>query len=194
VIRALPLLTVALLATPALAASQEAGLAVEVAGGLAVPTGSLSSGTGTGESVSAGSSLGISFVSPRSERLALRLGFTQHRFGCSDAGCGTPDEYVVTGLNVGMRASLLPGASAAPWLGAALISARAETQGLAAPDDGVSSHALGLEVGGGFVVPAGQAASLRPAVAWALANPKLPGGETLSLRYFTAQLILEVRF
>lgn len=180
--------------TPALAVGQSADLAIEVAGGVSIPTNSLSSGTSTGEGVTAGPSLGISLVVPRSDRVALGLGFTQHRFGCTDAGCSDPDRYVVTGLNLGLRVSLMPGSAVDPWLSAGLITATVETPGLPAPNDGVSSTAMGGDVGAGLTIVAGRAVSLRPAVGWALANPELPDGDTLALRYLTAHLIIEVRF
>lgn len=182
------------LTAPTATSGQEAGLAVEIAGGAAIPIGDLATGTGTGEGVEVGPSLGVSFVSPRSDRLALRVGFTQHRFGCTAAGCTDPDEYVVTGLNLGLRASLLPGRSIDPWLAAALVSARVESRGLPGPNDGVSSTALGPEVAAGLAIVAGRAVSVRPAIAWATASPELPGGETLALRYLTAHLVLEIRF
>ena len=191
---ALALSLVLAVASPTFVAAQEAGLAIEVAGGFAIPVSSLSSGTGVGEGVSAGPSLGVSFVSARSERVDLRIGFTQHRFGCSEAGCADPDEYVVTGLNLGLRASLFPGGPVDPWLSAALITSRAETPGLPAPNDGVSSTAFGAEVGTGLAIVAGRAVSLRPGVAWAFANPELPGSDELALRYLTTHLVIEIRF
>ncbi len=180
--------------TPVLAAGQSAALAIEVAGGVAIPTGSLASGTSTGEGVTAGPSLGVSFVVPRSDRVALGLGFTQHRFGCTDAGCGDPDRYVVTGLNLGLRVSLVPGSAVDPWLSAGLITAKVESPGLPAPNGGVSSTAMGGEAGAGLAIVAGRAVSLRPAVGWAFASPDLPDGDTLALRYLTARLVIEVRF
>lgn len=174
--------------------AQTSGIGIEVAGGVSIPTGGLSSGDGVGEGVASGPSLGVALVNHRSDRVSVALGFTQHRFGCSDAGCGDPDEYVVTGLNLGARISLLPGRRIEPRVGFGLITATVESRGLPSPDDGVSSTAVGGEVRAGLSIGLTPSVSLQPIAAWALANPSLPGGDELALRYMTAHLALEVRF
>lgn len=186
------LLLTAVVAGPA--AAQESRLVLEVHGGAAVPIGALKDGTGPGEGTAADASVSVTFVLPGTGRRGLYGGFSQHRFGCEDAGCASGGRYVATGFNIGFRIALLQGYSTVPWVRVGAITSKVETGDLAGPDAGVSDLAFGGEVGLGAYIGSRSPVAVVPAVLFSIANTKLPSGSTLSLRYVTAQLGIAFAF
>jgi len=174
-------------------AAQDAPIVLEVAGGAAMPVGSFADGTAPGEGTEAGASLSVNFVLPRSGRPSIYLGFSQHRFGCSAAGCADGGEYVATGFNVGMRFALLRGHRAVPWVRVGGITTRVETPDLPAPDAGVSDLGFGGEAGLGVYV-GWERIAVQPMLTFSAVGSKLPGGETLGLRFLTGQLAVAFPF
>lgn len=177
--------------TPALAA-QQAGLVLEVGGGAVVPLGEFADGAGEG--TDAGPSLSIAFARPGTGRRTLYLGFSQHRFGCEEAGCAPGGRYVATGFDLGLRFALVTGRAAIPWIRVGAITTRVETEDLAGPDAGVSDLGFGGEFGAGVYIGRGRAVALNPGVRFAAVNTVLPGGGTLAMRYLVAQLALAIAF
>ena len=173
--------------------AQEAPLVLEVAGGGALPTGPFADGTALGEGVDPGASLRVSFVLPRRGRPAIYAGFSQHRFGCHDAGCAAGGTFVATGFNLGIRLALLRGHRVTPWLGVGAVTTRVETGDLPAPNQGVSDLGFGGEAGAGLYVGWDRIA-LQPMVTWTMVDSDLPGGSTLGLRFLAAHLALAFPF
>ena len=191
VVLAVTLSTLAML--PGAGAAQDAPIVFEVAGGAAVPVGSFADGTGAGEGAEAGASLSVNFVLPRSGRPSIYLGFSQHRFGCTEAGCADGGEYVATGFNVGVRFTLLRGHTAVPWIRLGGITTRVETPDLPAPDTGVSDLGFGGEAGVGVYV-GWERIAIQPMLTFSTVGSTLPGGETLGLRFLTGQLAVAFPF
>ena len=96
--------------------AQESPLVLELHGGVAVPVRTFSDGTAVGEGAASGASFGIDFALPGGGRWTPYVGFSQHRFGCEDAGCAGGDPYVDTGFHVGFRITPLPGHRVLPWI------------------------------------------------------------------------------
>lgn len=174
--------------------AQDSPLALEIHGGLAVPVGSFADGTGVGEGAEPGPSLSVFYGLSQSNRRTIYLGFSQHRFDCESAGCPTDMPYVATGFHLGMRVALLPGRVVVPWLRVGAVTARVETDGLAAPDAGVSSLGFGAEAGGGLTIRLGDVLSIVPSATYGSVNSELPGGTDLGLRFLAAQLGIALYF
>ena len=182
----------ALLAGPVRA--QDAPLVLEVHGGVAAPLGSFANGTDPGEGTSAGPSLSVAFVLPGSGRRGTYVGFSQHRFGCEDAGCPAGGRYVATGFDLGWRFRLVRTGPAIPWLRAGAITTRVETGDLGGANAGVSDLGWGFELGAGAYLGTERAVALNPGVRWARVWTELPGGETLSMQYLIAQVAIAFAF
>lgn len=190
------LLALGLLAitAPAPIAAQDSPLILELRGGMASPMGTFRDGTTVGDGAEPGPSLSVLFGVRRSRRQMIYLGFSQHRFDCEAIGCPSDTPLVATGFNVGLRVALLPGRTIGPWLRAGLVTMRVETDGLPAPNAGVSSLGLGAEAGAGLHIRLGSVLAFTPAVAYSALNSKLPGGTDLGLRYLTTQFGLALSF
>ena len=91
------------------AAAQESALVAEAHVGAAVPVGSLATGDREGEGATAALSFGVDFALPGGSRWVPYVGFSQHRFGCVDAGCAEGEPYVATGFHGGYRIVPFPG-------------------------------------------------------------------------------------
>lgn len=170
--------------------AQDATPFFEVQGGAAFPTGDFRDGSDPGEGTSAGPSLQVVFAVPSAGWRTLYVGFSQHRFACEAAGCDAEGRYVATGFNAGLRIVPVQG-TVTPWIRVGGITTRVETRDLAAttrgtPYAGVSDLGFGGEAGLGLMVRLG------PSMAWSASGlvstvaSRLPGGETLDLRYVTA--------
>jgi len=179
-------------ATGADAGAQDAPLIVEAHGGAAIPFGDFRDGDGPGEGAATGPSLSVAFAFPSGSWRTLYTGFSQHRFGCADAGCAEDGRYVATGFNLGLRIVPIPSGPVAPWIQLGAISTRVETGDLAATsegadDDGVSDLGFGGEVGVGVLVRLGRSVGWSATGLISAVDSDLPGGAALPLRYFTAQ-------
>lgn len=178
-------------AVPALA--QDSALLLEVSAGAAVPVSSFADGARTGEGAETGAAFGLGFTLPRSDRIALYLGFDQQRFGCEPAGCTDGGTYVATGFDVGLRFALLTGDTFVPWIRVTGITTRVETRELPDPNQGVSELGWGFEAGAGAFIGT-SSIGVNPMVTYSSVNSDLPGGDPLGLRYVTASLGLVLPF
>ena len=174
-------------------AAQEAALVLEVHGGAAVPVGAFANGSAPGEGVSAGSSLSVDFLLPGTGWRGLYAGFSQHRFGCEDAGCAGDGRIIATGFDVGVRIALLRGRSLVPWIRIGAITTRVETDDLGGANVGVSALGFGGELGVGVFLGRGTW-GVSPGVRYALVGTELPGGSTMDMRYVVAQLAATLAF
>ena len=192
-----PVLAGAALAAWSLAiegSGQESALVLEAHAGASVPLAHFSSGTREGEGTGAGASLGVDFALPGGGRWTPYVGFSQHRFGCADAGCAQDGRYVATGFHGGYRIVPLPGRSVLPWVRLGVITTRVETGALGGANVGVSKLGVGGEVGAGVHVGAASVIALNPSVRLAAVNTRLPGGALLRMRYLVADLAVVLSF
>lgn len=179
-----------LVVTVAPSAAQNTTPFFELQGGAAFPVGDLRDGSDPGEGTSAGPSLQVVFAVPSGGWRTLYMGFFQHRFGCEAAGCDAEGRYVATGFNAGLRIVPVRGA-VTPWIRLGAITTRVETGDLAAttrgtPYAGVSDLGFGGEAGLGLMVPLGTSVAWSASGLVSTVGSRLPGGETLHLRYVTA--------
>ena len=180
-------------AAPASLSAQGAPLTVETRLGAAVPVSSFSGGDGVGEGASPGVGFGVEVTLATGWR-TWYAGFSQLRFGCRDAGCPAGDPYVATGVNAGIRVSLLPGARVAPWVGLGALTTRVESPGVRGSPEGVSELGFGAEAAAGLWLRASRYVAVTPAVRVSRVGTDLPGGERLSVRYVVLDLGLALTF
>jgi hypothetical protein len=181
-------------ALPGATAGQESPLVVEAHGGAAVPVGSFSTGVREGEGATAGLSFGVDFALPGGGRWVPYVGFSQHRFGCVDAGCAEGEPYVATGFHGGYRIVPFPGRAVLPWVQLGALTTRVETDALGGPHTGVSELGVGGEVGLGVHFGGASQVAVTPAVRLAAVNSRLPGGAVLRLRYLVADVAVVLSF
>ena len=174
--------------------AQEAPLVLEVRGGVAAPLGSFSNGARVGEGAAPGPSFGVDFVLPGAGRRSFYVGFSQHRFGCADAGCPSDEPYVATGFHAGYRIALLMNRSIFPWIRVAVVTTRVETDGLGGSNTGVSELGFGGELGVGVYIGSASPVAINPGVRLAAVNTMLPGGELLRMRYLVADVAIALAF
>ena len=175
-------------------AGQESPLILEVHGGLAAPIGSFRDGSGDGEGAAPGASLSVDFVLTGQGRRGLYAGFSQHRFGCEDAGCSAGGRYVATGFDVGFRFKLRREGDAIPWIRIGGITTRMETDDLGGANVGVSDLGFGGEVGAGVHIGGASPLAISPGVRFAAVSSTLPGGSSLGLRYLVVQVAAVLAF
>jgi hypothetical protein len=189
------LAALALAAAPARLRAQGAALTVEGRGGVAVPLAAFADGSRIGEGTGAGAAFGVEVALRAGQgRRTLYAGFSQLRFGCRDAGCPAGEPYVATGVNAGLRLTLLPGHRVLPWVGVGALTTRVESPGVRGSPPGVSTLGYGGEISAGLYLGAGRSVALTPAVRYTRAGTELPGGASLALRYLVADLGLVLAF
>lgn len=188
------LASLALLLAPAVAAAQAAPLVVEVRGGASVPVLSFADGDRPGEGVGGGPSLSVEFAFSGSSRRTLTVGFSQHRFACEDAGCAANEEYVATGMNLGLRLNLATTGDVIPWIRLGGRSVRVELPERGTRPAGTSKLGFGGEAGVGIYIGTFRSLALNPGFRVAAVNTRLPGGETLRMRYWVADLGFALAF
>ena len=184
--------------TAAPSAAQDATPFLEVQGGAAFPVGDFRDGVDPGEGTSTGPSLQVVFGLPSGGWRTFYMGFSQHRFECEAAGCDTGGRYVATGFNAGLRIVPVQG-TVTPWIRVGAITTRVETRDLAAttrgaPYAGVSDLGFGGEAGLGLMVRMGSSVAWSASGLVSTVGSRLPGGETLDLRYVTAHTGLTLVF
>ncbi|GMV07437.1 MAG: hypothetical protein AMXMBFR53_37120 [Gemmatimonadota bacterium] len=184
----------ALVSAPSPGAAQGAPLTVEARVGGVLPQGAFADGAGVGEGAAAGPVFGVEVTLLSSGWRGLYAGFSQARFGCDDAGCPTGEPYVATGVNVGLRISLLPGRRVIPWIGGGALTTRVESPGVRGDVRGISSLGYGGEVGVGLWLRTAGSLALTPSLRYARATTELPGGTSLTLRYLVADLGFALTF
>ena len=192
-------------ATPSSVLAQDASLALEILGGASIPVASFASGTGVGEGTTAGPSFGVLLTQTGVGRRTTYVGFSQHRFGCVDAGCPSDGDYVATGVNLGFRFALFRSGPVLPWISVGGLTARVESPGVHRTPTGTASHSFdspagvsslgyGAEAGVGLYIGAGRSIALDPQVRFANVGVDLPGEQRLTLRTVVVSLALVLAF
>ncbi len=138
--------------------------------------------------------MGIDFAFSGQGRRAFYVGFSQHRFGCRDAGCPSDAKYVATGFNAGFRFDLLTRGEVIPWIRVGAVTTRLETDPFPGYDGGVSDLGIGGEVGLGLFVGMWNPVALNPGIRLSAVNTELPGGSLLRMRYLVADLSIALSF
>ena len=179
---------------PAESRGQSAPMLMELRGGVAAAVGSFASSGRTGEGAGAGPAAGVTLAFPGEGRRTFYVGFSQHRFGCGDAGCAPDASYVATGFDMGFRFNLRSSGTVLPWVRVGALTTRLETKTLPVPDRGVSRLGVGGEVGVGVYVGAMSPIAFNPGLRYTAVNTELPGGELLRMRYVVTDLALVVAF
>ncbi|MDP2958387.1 MAG: hypothetical protein Q8N53_18310 [Longimicrobiales bacterium] len=189
------LAALALATAPSRLQAQGATLSAEARAGVAVPLASFADGSSVGEGTGAGSAFGVEVaLRPGQGRRTLYAGFSQLRFGCKAAGCPAGEPYVATGVNAGLRLTLLPGHRVLPWVGVGALTTRVESPGVRGSPPGVSTLGYGGEISAGLYLGAGRSVAFTPSVRFVRAGTELPGGASLSLRYLVADLGVVLAF
>lgn len=176
----------AFLPTPA--TGQGAPLTVESRIGAAVPLSTFANGTDVGEGTTTGAVFGVELALSTHGRRTWYAGFSQARYGCRDAGCPAGDDYVVTGVNAGVRLTLLQGHRALPWVGLGVTTVQVESPGVTGSPAGVSDLGFGGEVAAGLYLRAGRWVAFTPAVRLSQTRTDLPGGHQVRIRSLAADL------
>lgn len=176
-------------------ASAQSTLVVEARGGVAIPTGSFSTGPGGGRLAEA-PAVGVQFQLLRGARTYLTLGFAQVRVDCSRDGC--PSRWVATQWDAGVRVELAPG-TVVPWIRAGVVSPTVERvprlDGSGAPlRPGTSDRGWGGEAGAGVRVAVSERLSLSPGARFVAVDVGRGGDASLRMRYVVADLGLVVGF
>jgi hypothetical protein len=175
-------------------AAQEAPIIVEGHGGVAIPVGTFSNGTRPGEGTAPGPSFGVDFAAAGGGRWTPYIGFSQHRFGCEDAGCASGGQLVATGFRAGLRLVPFPSRAVLPWLGMGVLTTHVEAGDLGPANAGLSELGVGGELGVGVHIGAASQIALAPAVRVAAVNARLPAGAVLRMRYLVADVALVLSF
>lgn len=180
---------------PDSARGQEGGFTFQVGGGAAIPVGDFRSREGWEGKTGAGMSFGMAFSFPLKGPLDLYLGFSQHRFHCSEGVCSGDEDFVATGFDAGLRL-LLRREGVSPWLRATLHAPRVEAELV---EEGrkvsrTSDGAAGLEVGGGVLIRVAQRLSLSPGIRFGMVDLPFPDRPALEPRYLVADLALVLGF
>jgi hypothetical protein len=180
-------------ASPSAVGAQASPL-VEVRGGASSSVAHFRSGTRIGEGVGSGASFGVDFILSGKGRRSTYLGFSQHRFGCANAGCAAGHQFVATGLDGGFRFGLCTKCLVSPWVRFGALTTRVESGGLPGSPAGVSRLAFGGEAGIGVYIGAQRAVALNPGLRFAAVNTTLPGGALLRMRYAVLDVGLALAF
>jgi len=182
------------MASPETLAGQDSPLVVEARGGAAIPIRSFARGTDPGEGTSAGASFGADIALAGGGRWTPYVGFSQHRFGCEDAGCVAGGRYVATGFHGGARFLPFPSWPVLPWLGVGAVTTHVETGDLGGANAGLSKLGVGGEAAFGVHIGSASRVALNPAVRYVALSSELPGGATLDMRYLVADVAVALSF
>ena len=181
-------------ASPSAMGAQASPLVVEVRGGASTSVAHFRSGTRIGEGAGSGASFGVDFILSGAGRRSTYVGFSQHRFGCVNAGCASGHQFVATGFDGGFRFGLCTRCLVSPWLRLGALTTRVESGGLPGSPAGVSRLAFGGEAGFGVYIGARSAVALNPGLRFAAVNTRLPGGALLRMRYAVLDIGLALSF
>jgi opacity protein-like surface antigen len=155
---------------PAASEGQLPRLIAEGRLGAAVPTGDLSGESPEG-GANAGPSFGAGFAFAVRGGLYVNLGFSQHRFGCSE-GCAGLGDLAATGFDLALRYGFVAG-PVLPYVraGALPYTVEGSAQGEAEVDP-LSDHVWGWELGGGVGVPLSEHVHLSPGLRYVSMDPR----------------------
>ncbi len=155
---------------PAASEGQLPRLFAEGRFGAAVPTGDLSEDSPQGGATT-GPSFGAGFAFAVRGGLYVNLGFSQHRFGCSD-GCSGLGDLAATGFDLALRYGFVAG-PVLPYVraGALPYTVEGSTEGDTGGDP-LSDHVWGWELGGGVGVPLSEHVHLSPGLRYVSMDPR----------------------
>ena len=191
---ALAIMLVGSLLNPSRGDAQISPLQWEVRGGAWIPNTDLVGARGFEGAASADASFGVHFVL-RSGLISYVVGFSEHRFGCTQVQCGEAVDLVSTAWDLGMRVNLRAD-GIVPWVSlgasAALFDARVDTGNGVQRED--SDRGWGYEAGAGFLIPVGGPFALNPGVRYGRSDVDFASRGTLETRYFIADVGLVLAF
>jgi hypothetical protein len=176
------------------ASAQDSTVIVEARGGAAIPAGDFADGTAPGEGATARVSFGVDIAVAGGGRWTPYVGFSQHRFGCEDAGCAARGEYVATGFHAGARFVPMPDWAVLPWLGGGVVTTHVEAEDLGPASAGLSDLGVGGEVAVGVHIGSASRIALSPSLRWVMVSPRLPSGTDLGMRYLVADVGVALSF
>lgn len=174
--------------------AQDSALLVEARGGVAIPVRDFADGMDPGEGATTGASFGVDFALAGGGHLTPYIGFSQHRFGCEEAGCVADGAYVATGFHAGMRFVPMPDWPVLPWLGGGVMTTHVEAEDLGSANDGLSDLGVGGEVVLGLHIGSGSRIAVSPSVRWVTVSAQLPSGIDLQMRYLVADVGVALSF
>ena len=168
-------------------------LQMELNAGASVPVGTFAGAQGWEAEASSDASFGVHFALT-SGHLGYRVGFSEHRFTCSPAGCGEETNLVSTAWDVGVRVNLRT-SGVVPWLQIGVIAALVEAD-LATLDSGGAStterresdRGWGYEVGGGLLIPLASRFGVNPGVRYGRVDPEFESRGVLRERYLVVDI------
>lgn len=182
------------LLTPDKGDAQLSPLQWELGGGAWIPNADLVGAQGFEGAAKAAASFGVHFVL-RSGLISYVVGFSEHRFSCTQTKCGEAVDFVSTAWELGLRVNFRE-AGIVPWVSvgasAALFEARVGTGNAVASED--SDRGWGFELGAGVLVPVGGPFALNPGVRYGRSDVAFASRGTLETRYFIANLGLVLAF
>ena len=139
-------------------------------------------------------SFGVHFML-RSGLISYVVGFSEHRFGCTQVQCGEAVDFVSTAWDLGVRVNLRQ-AGIVPWVSlgasAALFAAHVETGNDVATEG--SDRGWGYEAGVGVLVPLGGPFLVNPGVRYGRSDADFAARGTLETRYIVADVGLVLAF
>ncbi len=191
---ALAIMLMGSLLNPSRGGAQISPLRWEARGGTWIPNADLVGAQGFEGAATADASFGVHFVL-RSGVISYVVGFSEHRFGCTQTQCGEAVDFVSTSWDLGMRVHLRA-AGIVPWVSlgasAALFEARVET-GNGLMREG-SDRGWGYEAGAGFLIPVVGPFALNPGVRYGRSDVDFASRGTLETRHIIADLGLVLAF
>ena len=179
---------------PSRSGAQISPLRWEVRGGAWIPNADLVGAPGFEGAASAAASFGTHVVL-RSGPISYVVGFSEHRFGCTQTRCGEAVDFVSTAWDLGIRINLRS-VGIVPWVGlgasAALVDARVGTGSAVQRED--SDRGWGYEAGAGLLIPIGGLLALNPGLRYGRTDVAFASRGTLETRYFIADVGLVLAF
>ena len=133
--------------------AQISPLQLEVGGRAWIPNADLVGAPGFGGEASAGASFGVHFILKRGF-ISYVVGFSEHRFGCTQVRCGEEVDFVSTAWDLGVRVNfrqegIMPRVS----LGASAAVVDAHVDSVSVVLTEASDRGWVYEVGAGVLVP-----------------------------------------
>ncbi|RMH17774.1 MAG: hypothetical protein D6701_07170 [Gemmatimonadetes bacterium] len=186
------------------AAGQISPLQWELAGGLSLPVQQFADAGGVEGAADADAAFSVQF-SVGSGWWSPYVGFSQVRAGCGSGGaCAEGETLAATSFALGLRLNPVTLGRVTPFVLAGVFTPTVEARvagpapgapGSSSPpaDRGTSDRALGLELGGGLLVRAGERWGLRPQARYARATPSFDAGD-VRLRWVVVDLALVIGF
>ena len=176
------------LALPLAVSAQVSPLQVEVNFGVGVPVQEFSGPGGFEGEAGEGTTLGVHFALSTRSYLTWYVGFSQHRFGCTDAGCLAVDDLVTTSWDLGARVNLLSG-PVIPWVSVGVVSHLAEFDEASVPTvRRESERGWGFEGGAGLMITVAPRIAINPGIRYSKVTTGLDGSRDLEMRFLSIDL------